>query len=296
VWDGWKTEVVTDLYHRTMQHLAGDSPETTVDATLARRRAETRQSLGVKGDEPWFAEHLDALPASYFSATQPQQAAADLILLHDLTRSTGAGVSVSMQYQAETAVVQCTIATSEQVVPGIFHRLTGALSSLGLQIRAAQIHTLPDGLVLDRFWVHDPDFAGEPPSERLEQIERSLIAALTNPSTEPPTFRRTWQAGSHRRVRVPGVPTRVQIDNSTSSGLTIIDVFTHDRTGLLYSITRTLFELGLSVARAKIGTFLDQVVDVFYVTDQQNRKISDEGKLEEIQGRLMEVVETPEQA
>ena len=31
VWDGWKTEVVTDLYHRTMQHLAGDSPETTID-------------------------------------------------------------------------------------------------------------------------------------------------------------------------------------------------------------------------------------------------------------------------
>jgi hypothetical protein len=41
---------------------------------------------------------------------------------------------------------------------------------------------------------------------------------------------------------------------------------------LLYAITRELFELGLSVARAKIGTFLDQVVDVFYVTDQQNGK------------------------
>ena len=28
VWDGWKAEVLTDLYHRTMQHLAGDSPAT----------------------------------------------------------------------------------------------------------------------------------------------------------------------------------------------------------------------------------------------------------------------------
>ena len=44
--------------------------------------------------------------------------------------------------------------------PGIFHKLTGALTSHGLQIRSAQIHTLADGLVLDRFWVHDPDFAG----------------------------------------------------------------------------------------------------------------------------------------
>ncbi len=299
---------------------------TTCSSSAGRRLGNW---LGARKDEPWFAEHLDALPAAYFSATSPQQAAADLLLLHALCRSEtegdgggcreeplangerppdnllppsrpgeeqregkGARVLAAAHYQPETAVVQCTIATSEQVAAGIFHRLTGALSSLGLQIRSAQIHTLPDGLVLDRFWVHDPDFAGEPPAERLEQIERSLIGSLENPSAEPPTFRRIWQAGSHRRVRVPGVPTRVQIDNSTSSGLTIIDVFTHDRPGLLYAVTRTLFELELSVARAKIGTFLDQVVDVFYVTDRQNRKIRDEGRLDEIRRRLVDVIES----
>ena len=31
--------------------------------------------------------------------------------------------------------------------------------------------------------------------------------------------------------------------------------------------------MDLSVAVAKIGTYLDQVVDVFYVTDQQGQKI-----------------------
>jgi [protein-PII] uridylyltransferase len=93
---------------------------------------------------------------------------------------------------------------------------------------------------------------------------------------------------------VPGVPTRVQIDNSTSAGFTIVDVFTHDRAGLLYTITHTLFELGLSVGRAKIGTYLDQVVDVFYVTDQENRKIKDGARLEEIQRRLLEAIESVE--
>jgi [protein-PII] uridylyltransferase len=86
------------------------------------------------------------------------------------------------------------------------------------------------------------------------------------------------------------VPTRVNIDNSTSQQFTIIDIFTHDRTGLLYAVTRTLFELGLSVGRAKIGTFLDQVVDVFYVTDQQGRKIGDE-RHDEIRRRLLDVIE-----
>ena len=31
VWDGWKAEILTALYHRTMQQLAGESPATTID-------------------------------------------------------------------------------------------------------------------------------------------------------------------------------------------------------------------------------------------------------------------------
>ena len=65
---------------------------------------------------------------------------------------------------------------------------------------------------------------------------------------------------------------RVNTDNSTSDRYTIIDVFAYDRTGLLYAVTRTLFELGCSVWRAKISTYLDQVLDVFYVTDQDERQ------------------------
>jgi [protein-PII] uridylyltransferase len=288
VWDGWKLEVVTDLYHRTMQHVAGESPETTIDKLLGQRRAAVQQELGTEKDRRWFAEHLDALPAAYLNVTPPPQAAADLRLLKGLDAG---GVSVAAQYQAETATVQFTIATSEHITRGIFHKVTGALSSHGLEIRTAQIHTLPDGLVLDRFWVHDPDYAGEPSRERLEQVQQSLVQSLLSSTGQPPAFRRTWQVGGHRAVRVPGVPSRVNIDNSTSSRFTIIDIFTHDRTGLLYAITRALFELGLSVARSKIGTFLDQVVDVFYVTDQQDRKIKDERQLNEIRTRLLEVVE-----
>ncbi|MCE5303339.1 MAG: [protein-PII] uridylyltransferase [Planctomycetaceae bacterium] len=298
VWDGWKQEVVTDLYHRTMQHLAGESPETTIDELLGQRREAVRQELGASQNDPWFVEHVDALPAAYFNVTSPVQAAADLRLLHGLmllppgpSRSGKlGGVSVAAVYQPDTATIQLTVATSESIIPGIFHRLTGALSSRGLKIRAAEIHTLPDGLVLDRFVVHDPDFAGEPPPSRLEQIGQALVQSLQADANRPPAFRRMWQMDS-RPTPVPGVPTRVNVDNSTSAQFTIIDVFTHDRTGLLYAVARELFELGLSVGRAKIGTYLDQVVDVFYVTDQQDCKIRDERRLEEIRRRLLEVAE-----
>ena len=53
-------------------------------------------------------------------------------------------------------------------------------------------------------------------------------------------------------------------------------------------------ELDLSVRFAKIGTFLDQVVDVFYVTDTAGRKIIDEKRLHHIRERLLEAVDQPQ--
>ena len=85
------------------------------------------------------------------------------------------------------------------------------------------------------------------------------------------------------------LPTRVRIDNDTSEQYTIIDIFAHDCTGLLYSIARAIFELGLSVHGAKIGTHLDQVVDVFYVTDN-GAKVHYQERLDEIRGRLLEAI------
>ncbi|HEY4761407.1 MAG TPA: [protein-PII] uridylyltransferase, partial [Thermoguttaceae bacterium] len=154
---------------------------------------------------------------------------------------------------------------------------------------------LADDLVLDRFWVHDPDFAGEPPADRIEQIQLALVNSLKSPSGAPPAFRRLWQKGAHHAIKVPGVQTRVNADNNTSDSYTILDIFAPDRSGLLYAVTRTLFELGLSVARAKISTYMDQVVDVFYVTDQSNKKINDERRLDEICRRVLEVIEAMEE-
>ena len=91
------------------------------------------------------------------------------------------------------------------------------------------------------------------------------------------------------------LPTRVTIDNSTAERYTIIAAFAYDKMGLLYAITRTLFELGLSVSTAKIGTHLDQVVDVFYVTDQRSgSKVTDEHRLSDIHYRLIAAIEEVE--
>ncbi len=274
----WKLEVLTDLYERTLQHLSGDSPSTVAD----RRRAALCAILHSEADFPWFEAQIKTLPSSMLHGAPPERVADDLRQL----RTVGDGeVKTWCRYLPETHTVEFTVGTHENITPGVFHKLTGALSGQGLHILSADINTLAGGLILDRFIVQDPDYVDEPPPGRIEQLKARLSAALK--SDEPPAFRRVWQrAAKPTTAKVPATPTQVRIDNTTSEHYTILDIFATDRMGLLYTITRTLFEVGLSVSLAKISTKLDQVVDVFYVTDQQGNKVHDENWLSEIRRRV----------
>ena len=73
-------------------------------------------------------------------------------------------------------------------------------------------------------------------------------------------------------------PIRVTFDNESSQYATILEVFAHDAPGLLYRVARVLFEAGLSVRAAKIGTYLDQVVDAFHVTAADGAKVTGVGR------------------
>jgi [protein-PII] uridylyltransferase len=283
VLNDWKLEVLSDLYQRTMQHLSGDTPS----AATERRRGALRAILQHDAAYERLADQIRTLPSSYLQSAAPERIANDL---REVAKLHTGEVKTWCRYVPETATVEFTVATHEHVTPGIFHKLTGALSSQGLQILSADINTLPGGIVLDRFVVQDSDFSGEPPADRIDEIKAKLAGALK--SDAPPTFRRIWQAKAESAAEaVPKLPTRVNIDNSTSQHYTIIDVFALDRMGLLYTVTRTLFEVGISVSLAKIGTYLDQVVDVFYVTDQQGAKIHDEPWLRHIRQSLMDAID-----
>jgi [protein-PII] uridylyltransferase len=283
VLNDWKLTVLTDLYERTMQHLSGDSPS----AATERRRAALRAILQHETSYERLADQIRTLPGSYLHSAPPERIADDLRQLSTLAEGE---VKTWCRYVPETRTMEYTIGTHENITPGVFHKLTGGLSSQGLQILSADINTLAGGLVLDRFVVLDPDFAAEPPTARIDEIKTRLAAALK--SDAPPAFRRVWQrAAKPAAAALPALPTQVKIDNSTSEHYTIVDVFARDRMGLLYTIARSLFELALSVSLAKIGTYLDQVVDVFYVTDQQGRKIHDENWLQHIRQTLLAAID-----
>jgi len=70
----------------------------------------------------------------------------------------------------------------------------------------------------------------------------------------------------------------------------VVDIFTYDRIGLLYDITRTLTALGANIVLSKISTKADQVADSFYLVDKGGGKISEPDRQEEIRQALLAAI------
>jgi [protein-PII] uridylyltransferase len=276
VLNAWKAEVLAAVYERANFHLKGGATDAE---SITARTAETRSELlklAPKEEYDWYKRQVQTLSLSILMENSPESLMADLKRLRTLEPRQAVAWG---RYLQDRKVTEYAVGLHQQLTPGIFHRLTGALTGKGLQILSASIHTLADGLILDRFYVDDPDYVDVPPDDRLHEVGSALVKAIESPEEITPTFRQVWQP--------------------TSAGdlpdATIIDVFAHDRVGLLYAIARTLYELNLSVRYAKIGTYLDQVVDVFYVNDLEGGKIEDESRLDTIRERLLQAIEASNQ-
>lgn len=287
----WKLELLTELYYRTRRHLTGEDDSASTARAVQTCRAAVQERAQDETDRNWWTRQIAALPAGYLLTATPENLYQLLGRLHRLAPTE---VTAWCRYVPERKVSAYLVGAYESVTPGIFHKLTGALTGKGLQILSAEIHTLADDLVLDRFYVEDGDYAGPPPPERTREVCAALVAALTVNADKVPVFRQLWQA-SHASAAAHFVelPTRIRFDDSTSDRFTIITIFTYDRRGLLYAITRTLFECGLIVHVAKIATYLDQVVDAFYVTNARGQKIGSQEERSEIHLRLTRALEPP---
>jgi [protein-PII] uridylyltransferase len=70
----------------------------------------------------------------------------------------------------------------------------------------------------------------------------------------------------------------------------VVEVNGRDRPGLLHELTRELTRLSLQVSSAKISTYGEKVVDVFYVKNLFGHKVEQDEKLAEIRAALTEVL------
>lgn len=285
VWNPWKASLLGELYVKTLSVLEemekGEFESRDVRAVLRRLQGRVRRELAKTYPADEVNRFLEVMPERYFLSTPESEIPGHFELMEQFA---GEGAVSTIQHFPEkdcTSVVICT-----QDRPGLFASITGVLAALKLDILNARIFTSTNGLALDVFRIsHGGRGQNVIDPQKWTRFHSTLDGVLGGRIDVARLVE-----GSHRSPlvykRAPRVPTVVQVDNEASDGFTIIEVFTEDRIGVLFAITYALHQLGLSIHVAKISTNVDQVADVFYVTDEDGGKVWDPVRLELIRYSL----------
>jgi len=285
VWNGWKGSLLRELYGRAQELMSGNVAADTRDARIARTQEQLRGVLADFSDAD-FASFTQLGYPFYWLANDAESLARHARLIREAGRNQ-TPVTVATRVDTHSAVTEVTVYTADHA--GLFSRLAGALAVAGAHIVDARIFTMTNGMALDIFWVQQADGRAFDRPDRLARLAvlfENVLRGKLNPAVE---LKRAVPFPS--RTGVFTVPPRVIIDNRASSIHTVIEVNGRDRPALLFDLTRALNSLGLQIAGAKISTYGEKVVDVFFVKDVFGLKIDQESKLARIRNRLVKVLE-----
>lgn len=281
----WKKSLLTDLFlharNLLMGHLDG-----SVDARFQQIYEQVAQVKPNDKDSDWLYKTARNLPRNYCRDRAPEDIANQLLTLRDTPPNQ---VQCWVRKMPKGKLIELCIGKRERRRSGIFFKVTGMLASLGMKIHSADIKPVGNSLLWYWFQFEDIDFV-ETPETRLNEIATRAKRLALGEDDGPPRFRKTWigDGGPAAKLAVPKI--QVKIDNETVEQATVIDVFAQHRLGLLYTISKKIFELGLDVQFARISTYGRQVIDVFYVTDDQGNKVRNRNRQVLIQQELTGVI------
>jgi [protein-PII] uridylyltransferase len=279
-WTEWKGRLLKELFEKTRTLLlAGGERSRPVPGTHeAQGRQAVAAALEARGVGPAEATRfVAAMPARYFLTEAPAQAPRHLRLLQ-----LGRRHAVAAVIRHHPALGHSDLALTAPDRPGLLALVAGVLASHRIDIQHAEVFSTPNdeprlgwlsARALDVFELRGPEGGALDPA-RWRAARADLECVLTGAVDLEELMARRLRASPLPQKPLPRVSTKVVIDNESSRDQSVVDVFTADRVGLLHTLSRTFFDLGLSVDLARITTEGHRAADAFYV------RTADGGRLE----------------
>jgi [protein-PII] uridylyltransferase len=288
-WNNWKAALLRELYNRSEEVMSGGMTVEGRGRRIQAAQATLRDELTDFDDESYEHHKTLGYPA-YWLAFDTETLAHQARILRGAERDKRE-LTVDTRIDRNRAVTEVTIYASDH--HGLFSRLAGAFAASGADIVDARIFTMTNGMALDVFSVQDAGAGGAFESgDKLAKLS-VMIERVLSGQLKPLQDLATRKTSHASRTRVFHVPPRVLIDNAASTTHTVIEVNGRDRPGLLYDLTRALSNLTLQISSAKISTFGEKAIDVFYVKDVFGLKVTHDGKLAKIRERLLHALADP---
>ncbi|MGN7612000.1 [protein-PII] uridylyltransferase [Magnetococcales bacterium HHB-1] len=284
IWNQWKASLLRQLYYNAEETLN----KGRFDPNFVKQRAEKRQEAFI---ERLIETHPAERSRRYLERFYPDYLLsykASELVEHFLALEFRINEPLSIIFHAKPESDATNLMIYTQDHHGLIARISGALASEGVSILSANAHTTKDGMVLDVFKIQDQRNDAIESLPQLQRIEKTLKAVLTCKSDPARLLKQA--APRIRKQDHFKVPTQIVVDNEFSTIYTVLEVTALDRIGLLYTITQALESLGIQIRTAKIATYGERAVDVFYIKDLFGMKL-DERKVERVKRLLIQSID-----
>lgn len=287
-WNNWTGNLIQELFFKVL-HILERGELATPDSSqkVKRIRNRVRREMKNRIEKEEMNRLFDIMPPRYLLNTHPVAVVRhiDMVakLKENLKSAQTSAFVLDIREDKQGGVWELCFISMDR--PGLFSDIAGVLALHNINILSTHIYTWRDGTVVDIFSVTRPLDAYRL-DETWQKVERDLEHTFSGRLSL--SYRLSQKAApSILSPKKPVSPPEVTVDNKASDFFTIIEVFAPDRVGLLYLITRTLFDLRLDIRVAKTGVKGDQIADIFYVRDLEGQKLEDESQVGEIKNALL---------
>jgi [protein-PII] uridylyltransferase len=259
LWNAWKARLFEEFYERTKRALRRGL-ETPVDQEELIRETQANALAKMPDVSAESAAQVWAQwTETYFLRYTPEEIAWHTSLLAQRHPHDDALLVAIRQLgdRGGTAVLTYTPRRLRS-----FARTTAVLDQMGLNVVDARLITSANGFSLETYVVLEDNGAVITDPARIQEIERSLWRALSQPEDALPTVTRR----APRQVRMFSTPTQVNFSVDNRNERTILELVAADRPGLLSEVGKVFRAERVAINGAKIMTVGERAEDVFYIS------------------------------
>ena len=276
LWNGWKHQLLRDLYTLTRSKINKNPIKASSDITLDRKNSVLSELN--KDDKSFVKNYFSKFNDSYFNknATESLKWQSQLII-----QNKNCDLVIACKNKFDN-LLEIFIKVDNS--KGLFLKLTKTLEKSGLEIIDANIFTSTDDKLaantfITKFLHHDRALN----QSELKELSIRIIKNFNNYDDFSDSIK-----NAKKKIKFQN---KLNITNThnTSKGRNLITIETSDRPGLLSDIARVFYDNNLSIFSARINTLGDKVEDTFELENFNKTLISNK-KMKEIIASLKKVV------
>ena len=265
LWNGWRDSLLKQLYHAARQYL--EDSENAAKSMLEKSQQQREISLSVLVESIWNENEVLNL-WQYYDDDYFLRHSVDEIIRQTEQRLKNPEVDTLIKTRAfdDEGTIEIFVLTKEK--PGIFSAIAAALEHLQLNILDAKINTASNGDLLNTYIVNGPERGAEEIisgiTSQLFHIDKVDLSNVYVP----------------RKMTLFKTAPVINFQNNVQKKYTIIEIYTHDRPGLISTVAQVFIDCKIHLINAKLVTLVDQVEDVFFITTLDHEPLTSRRKLQ----------------